>query len=138
MKLQWRRTLVQHIFTEQINSKLPVNEIELRLDMQLSPKLVNWIENNFSIKTVSSYDLFINDEKDEIIFLNTKNKGNVILISKDYDFLGILDRLKPPPKLIWLTMGNCPTKRMKIILEEELMPAIKELLNTSTTFIEIT
>ena len=117
---------------------MQLNEIELWLDMQLSPKLATWIESNFSIKTISSYNLFINDEKDEVIFINAKSKGNVILLSKDQDFLGILDRLKPPPKLIWLTMGNCPNKRMKLILEETLMPAIKELLNTATTFIEIT
>jgi predicted nuclease of predicted toxin-antitoxin system len=116
---------------------MQLNEIELWLDMQLSPKLATWIENNFSIKTISSYSLFINNEQDEVIFLNAKKKGNVILISKDHDFLGILDRLKPPPKLIWLTMGNCPNKTMQKILEQALIPAIKELLKTSTTFIEI-
>ena len=97
---------------------MQLNEIELWLDMQLSPKLAIWIESNFSIKTISSYNLFINDEKDEVIFIKAKEKGNVILLSKDQDFLGILDRLKSPPKLIWLTMGNCPNKKMKLILEE--------------------
>lgn len=116
---------------------MQLNEIELWLEMQLCPKLASWIESNFSIKTISSYSLFINDEKDEVIFIKAKEKGNVIILSKDQDFIGILDRLKPPPKLIWLTMGNCPNKRMKVILEEALMQAIKQLLNKSTTFIEI-
>ena len=51
---------------------MQLNEIELLLDMQLSPKLPGSIKSNFSIKTVSAYDLFINDEKDEVIFLNVK------------------------------------------------------------------
>ncbi len=113
-------------------------EIELWLDMQLSPKLAAWIEASLFIKTISSYNLFINDEDDEVIFSNAKKKGNVILVSKDNDFLGILDRHKPPPKLIWLTMGNCRNSEMKKILEKTLVPAVKELLKTAAAFIEIT
>ena len=115
-----------------------LNEIELWLDMQLSPAIAKWIESKFSIKAISSYDLFINEEKDEIIFLKAKKKGNVILLSKDSDFVEIIYRLKAPPKLIWLTFGNCPNSQLKIILEKNLMPAINELVNNSTTIIEIT
>ena len=117
---------------------MQLNEIELWLDMQLSPILAKWIQNNFGIKTFSSYELFINNEKDEVIFLNAKKKANVILVSKDHDFVDMVDRLQPPPKLIWLTMGNCSNNQMKIILEKTLISAINELLSTPTTIIEIT
>lgn len=117
---------------------MQLNEIELWLDMQLSPALAKWIVNEFGIKAISSYDLFINNEKDEIIFLSAKNKANVIILSKDNDFADLLDRLLPPPKLIWLRMGNCPNSQMKLILKNTLAPAIKELLDTSTILIEIT
>jgi predicted nuclease of predicted toxin-antitoxin system len=117
---------------------MQLNEIELWLDMQLSPALAKWIASEFNIKAISSYDLFINDEKDEIIFLNAKGKRNVIILSKDSDFPDLLDRLLPPPKLIWLRMGNCPNSQMKIILKNTLLPAINELLQTSTILIEIT
>lgn len=117
---------------------MQLNEIELWLDMQLSPALAKWIVSEFNIKAISSYDLFINDEKDEIIFLSAKSKGNVILLSKDSDFPDLLDRLLPPPKLIWLRMGNCPNSQMKIILKNTLLSAIGELLQTSTILIEIT
>lgn len=117
---------------------MQLNEIELWLDMQLSPMLAIWIESNLGIKAISSYDLFINNEKDEVIFLEAKDKGNVILLSKNHAFLDLMYRLQPPPKLIWLTMGNCPNNQMKMILEKTLRPAINELLKTSTTTIEIT
>jgi predicted nuclease of predicted toxin-antitoxin system len=117
---------------------MQLNEIELWLDMQLSPDLAKWIVNEFNIKTISSYDLFINDEKDEIFFISAKNKGNVIILFKDSDFPDLLDRLLPPPKLIWLKMGNCPNSQMKIILRNTLLQAIEELLQTSTILIEIT
>jgi predicted nuclease of predicted toxin-antitoxin system len=117
---------------------MQLNEIELWLDMQLSPALAKWIVSEFQINAISSYELFINNEKDEVIFLNAKNKGNVILLSKDSDFTDLLDRLLPPPKLIWLRMGNCPNSQMKIILKNTLLQAIEELLQTSTILIEIT
>jgi predicted nuclease of predicted toxin-antitoxin system len=114
------------------------NEIELWLDMHLSPALAKWIVSELGIKAISSYELFINNEKDEIIFLSAKRKGNVIILSKDSDFPDLLDRLSPPPKLIWLRMGNSPNSQMKIILKNTLLPAINELLQTSTILIEIT
>ncbi|MEO6722178.1 MAG: DUF5615 family PIN-like protein [Ferruginibacter sp.] len=117
---------------------MQLSEIELWLDMQLSPALAKWIESEFSIKAISSYDLFMNSEKDEVIFLKAKENGKVIILSKDYDFIDIQERLKPPPKLIWLTMGNCSNNQMKIILQRTLLLAVKELINTSTTIVEIT
>ncbi|MBC7866906.1 MAG: DUF5615 family PIN-like protein [Gloeobacteraceae cyanobacterium ES-bin-316] len=114
------------------------NKIELWLDMQLSPALAKWIQVTIGISALSSYDLFLNNEKDEIIFLSAKSKANVILLSKDHDFVDLLDRLQPPPKLIWLTMGNCSNDQMKKILEKTLMPAIQELVTTPTEIIEIT
>ena len=116
---------------------MQLNEIELWLDMQLSPSLAKWIITDLGIKAVSSYDLFINNEKDETIFLNAKIQGNVILLSKDSDFPDLLNRLLPPPKLIWLRMGNCPNSKMKIILANTLLMGINELMHTSTTIIEI-
>lgn len=113
-------------------------EIELWLDMQLSPALAKWIESEYSIRAISSYSLFSKDEKDEVIFLHAKNKGNVILLSKDYDYVDLLSRFQSPPKLIRLSMGNCPNSQMKIILRKALMPAINELLKTKTTIVEIT
>ena len=117
---------------------MQLNEIELWLDMQLSPALAKWMVSDLCINAVSSYDMFINDEKDENIFLSAKTKGNIILLSKDSDFPDLLNRLYPPPKLIWLRMGNCPNSQMKIILKNTLLQALNELLNTSTIMIEIT
>ena len=116
---------------------MQLKEIELWLDMQLSPKLAAWIQKEFSIKTISSYDLFINEERDDIIFAKAKQKGNVILLSKDTDFLLLIERLKSPPKLIWLTMGNCPNKEMKQILSKTLLRALQELIKTSASVVEI-
>jgi predicted nuclease of predicted toxin-antitoxin system len=53
---------------------MQLDQIELWLDMQLSPMLAKWIESSLGIRAISSYDLFINDEKDEVILLKVKEK----------------------------------------------------------------
>ncbi len=63
-----------------------LNQIELWLDMQLSPQLATCITTTFSIKAISSYNLFYNTEKGEFIFLKAKELGNVFILTKDKDF----------------------------------------------------
>ena len=86
---------------------MQLKEIELWLDMQLSPQLAKWIFKTFAIKATSSYVLLYNTTQDEEIFIRAKESGNVIIITKDKDFLDIQARLSPPPKIIFLKMGNC-------------------------------
>lgn len=113
------------------------NQIELWLDMQLSPQLAIWITNGFSVKATSSYTLLFNTEKDEAIFLKAKELGNIIILTKDKDFADIQLRLLPPPKIILLKSGNCSNEKIKSILSEYLLLAIEELLNTNNEMVEI-
>ncbi|CAN5856439.1 hypothetical protein BH20ACI4_BH20ACI4_24240 [soil metagenome] len=43
--------------------------MEIWVDAQLSPAIVFWIENNFSVKAVALRDLGLRDAEDEEIFL---------------------------------------------------------------------
>ena len=63
-----------------------LNQIELGLDMQISSRLATEITTTFSIKAISSFNLFYNTEKDEVIFLKTKELRNVFILTKDKDF----------------------------------------------------
>ena len=114
-----------------------LNQIELWLDMQLSPQLATWITTTFSIKAISSYNLFYNTEKDELIFLKAKELGNVFILTKDKDFAELQARLLIPPKIILLKTGNCSNEKMKRILSKYLLFALEELINTSTEIVEI-
>lgn len=105
--------------------------------MQLSPQLALWITKTFSIKATSSYNLFYNTEKDEIVFLKAKELRNIIILTKDKDFAELQTRLLTSPKVILLKTGNCSNEKMKIILEETLLFALEELINTATEIVEI-
>lgn len=53
----------------------------------VSPQLATWITTTFSIKAISSYNLFCDTGKDEVIFLKAKELGNVFIVTKDKDLL---------------------------------------------------
>lgn len=75
------------------------------IDAQLSPAIASWINENFPVKAFAVRDLDLRDAEDEEIFLAAK-KENAVVITKDRDFVDLIDRLKAPPKIIWLTCGN--------------------------------
>ena len=50
---------------------------------------------------------------DENIFLRASQNENVIIITKDEDFSLLLTRYGAPPKVIWITIGNCTTDALK-------------------------
>jgi predicted nuclease of predicted toxin-antitoxin system len=72
------------------------------IDAQLSPAIAFWIESNFNVKANALRDLRLRDAEDEEIFIAAKN-SNVVVMTKDSDFVSLLDRFGSPPKIIWLT-----------------------------------
>lgn len=75
------------------------------------------------------------DAEDLEIFKAAKAEG-VIFMTKDSDFVDLVDRLDVPPQIIWLTCGNTSNARLKEILSVTLMDAL-ELLATGEKLVEI-
>lgn len=75
------------------------------------------------------------DAEDDEIFQAAREAG-VVVMSKDSDFLNLLDRHGPPPKVIWVTCGNTSSQRMRTILERLPQPAI-EMLEGGEALVEI-
>lgn len=45
-------------------------------------------------------------------------KGAFVIVSKDSDFYSRLVLFGSPPKVIWLRVGNCPTKQIQGLLRD--------------------
>lgn len=97
------------------------------IDAQLSPAIASWISTNFAVRAVAVRDLNLRDAEDVEIFLAAK-KADAIVITKDRDFVDLLDRLGAPPKIIWLTCGNTSNARLKEILTANLADALDILV----------
>lgn len=109
--------------------------MKIWVDAQISPEIAGWIESTFDILTVAIRDLGLRDAEDEEIF-NEAKKADIVVISKDRDFILLLDRFGPPPKIIWLRCGNTSNKRLKKILTLTLKKAV-ELLDFGEILVEI-
>lgn len=88
----------------------------LLCDENLSYRLVKKLEQEFpGIQHVTRLGLGPSPE-DERIFLMARRIGLPLLVTNDLDFLTLIDRLGPPPKLVLLRTGNLSTSRLADLL----------------------
>ena len=105
------------------------------IDAQLSPAIAVWISKIFAVNAVAIRDLGLRDAEDGEIFIAAK-QANAIVLTKDRDFVLLLDKFGIPPQIIWLTCGNTSNARLKEILSKTLAKAI-ELLESGEEIVEI-
>ena len=63
------------------------------------------MDENFRVTAVALRDMGLRDAEDEEIFTAAKGAA-VVVMTKDADFLNLLDRFGTPPQVIWVTCGN--------------------------------
>jgi predicted nuclease of predicted toxin-antitoxin system len=96
------------------------------LDEHLSPLLAPWIEQNFGMECRHVRGLKLAHALDREIF-EAARKVDAVLLTKDADFIAILERLGPPPRILWLTCGNTSNANLKRLLERNLRAATEAL-----------
>jgi predicted nuclease of predicted toxin-antitoxin system len=109
--------------------------MKIWVDAQLSPQIAVWINSEFAVDAVPIRDIGLRDAEDEQIFMAAA-RADAIVLTKDRDFVLLLDRFGPPPQIIWLTCGNTSNEALKKILFETL-PETLELLRTGEQIVEI-
>ena len=87
----------------------------LWLDAHLSPALALWMTSTQGIEAFAVRDLGLRDAKDQEIFLAAREAGAIVM-TKDSDFVAILDHLGSPPQIVWLTIGNTSNAHLREVL----------------------
>lgn len=105
------------------------------IDAHLSPAIATWITNTFGITALALRDLGLRDAEDPEIFEAAKTQG-VIFMTKDSDFVDLVERLGSPPQIIWLTCANTSNARLREILSS-VLPETLELLRSGEKLVEI-
>ena len=106
------------------------------VDSQLSPAVARWITETFGLEAHAVRDLGLRNAKDPEIFRAARQEG-IVVLSKDSDFVDLVERLGPPPKVLWLTCGNTSNTWLKHVLATEL-PRALQLLERGERIVEIT
>ncbi|MBD2428577.1 DUF5615 family PIN-like protein [Phormidium sp. FACHB-1136] len=105
------------------------------VDAHLSPAIVTWITSTFGIEAIALRDLGLRDAEDPEIF-EAARAQNAVVMTKDSDFVDLVERLGSPPPIIWLTCGNTSNAKLREILSETL-PRALELFAAGETLVEI-
>jgi predicted nuclease of predicted toxin-antitoxin system len=100
--------------------------MKIWIDAQLPPTLAIWIRDTFAIQAFSLKDIGLRDAKDIEIF-EAARTSNVIIMTKDSDFVDLVCRLGTPPQIIWLTCGNVTNRNLRQLLNVTLADALEEL-----------
>ena len=109
--------------------------MKIWIDAQMSPAIASWITSNYAVTAVAIRDLGLRDATDKGIF-EAARQENAVVMSKDSDFVLLLDIFGPPPQVIWVTCGNTSNARLKEVLTNTLPKAL-ELLQLGENLVEI-
>jgi predicted nuclease of predicted toxin-antitoxin system len=96
------------------------------VDAQLPPTLANWLTNTFGVEASSLRDIGLRDARDIEIFEAARTL-NVIIMTKDSDFVDLVCRLGTPPQILWLTCGNVTNRNLRQLLTITLPDALERL-----------
>ncbi len=105
------------------------------VDTQLSPALAPWLAEQFRIQAYSVKRLGYRDAADRIIF-EAARAAKAVVITKDGDFVSLLEQHGPPPQVLWVTLGNTSNARMKAVLSKTFARAMS-LLKAGEPLVEI-
>jgi predicted nuclease of predicted toxin-antitoxin system len=105
------------------------------IDAQLSPAIAIWMADTFGVTAIALRELGLRDAEDVEIFAAAKAQG-VIFMTKDSDFVDLVERMDSPPQIIWLTCGNTSNARLREILSL-LLPEALGLLRSGEKLVEI-
>lgn len=117
---------------------MQLNDYLYWIDANLPPKTVFWLSDAFGVNAehVFSLNLLTNGDK-EIFEKARQSSQQIIIITKDEDFVELVLRKKSPPKVIWITAGNLTNDQLKEILIKNLKQAVIKLQNPNEPFVEI-
>ncbi len=106
------------------------------IDAQLPPSLAAWMSAELGVDATAVRDLGLRDAPDRDIFMAAR-AANAAVLTKDADFIALLERFGPPPAVLWVTSGNTSNARMREILAV-VWPRARALLEAGENLVEIT
>ena len=109
--------------------------MKIWIDAQLSPAIAGWIASTFGVEATALRELGLRDATDLEIFWAAR-QASAVVVTKDSDFVDLVNLHGTPPQVLWLTCGNTSNAALKQILATAFSQAIV-LLQTGEKVVEI-
>jgi predicted nuclease of predicted toxin-antitoxin system len=100
--------------------------MKIWIDAQLPPTLANWLIETLGLEASALRDLGLRDAQDMEIF-EAARAENVVIMTKDSDFIDLVCRLGSPPQIFGLTCGNVTNRNLLQLLIATLPDALEQL-----------
>jgi predicted nuclease of predicted toxin-antitoxin system len=105
------------------------------IDAMLPPAMARWCAGQPGVEVHHTFDLGFLHADDEPIWQAARAAGSV-LVSKDSDIRDRVERLGPPPQVVWIVTGNISNRDLRILLAD-LWPRAVELLRAGEPLVEL-
>jgi len=105
------------------------------VDAHISPVVAQWISTELGYPARSVRDLGLRNAKDKDIFAAAR-QASAVVMTKDADFVEMVERLGSPPAVIWLTCGNTSNAALRDLLKKTL-PRAMDLIGKGDKLVEV-
>ena len=105
------------------------------VDAHISPAIAQWVSAELGYPASSVRDVGLRNAKDKDIFA-AAHKANAVVLTKDADFVEMVERPGSPPSVIWLTCGNTSNAALRVLLKGTL-PRAMDLIANGDKLVEI-
>lgn len=107
----------------------------LWIDNQLPPAIAAWMRATTSIECIPVRDLNFERASDSEIF-SAARRANVVVMTKDADFVKLLEERGPPPRVVIVTCGNTSNVRLRHLIQTA-WPTIVAMLDCGEVLVEL-
>lgn len=105
------------------------------VDAQLSPHLAPWLTEHFDVEAFSARRLGLGHAMDREIFAKARDRSAIVM-TKDHDFVRLVEQVGPPPQVLWITAGNTSNAHLKDLFAKTLEQAL-DLIRRGEPVVEI-
>ena len=109
--------------------------MKIWLDAQISPILARWLENRFDVEAEAVRDVGYLEADDMEIFAAAR-EAHAVVMTKDSDFVRLVETQGAPPQVVWVTCGNTSNRHLMSVLGR-VFEEVLELLATGESVVEI-
>ena len=106
------------------------------VDAQLLPALARWLAHEYGVAAVHVEAVELLQADDPVIFEAARAGGASVVVTKDEDFVQLVDRHGPPPQVVWVTCGTVRNAELRRIVLEA-WPRVATLLAAGEPLVEI-
>ena len=106
------------------------------IDAQLPPAVAVWLARGHAVTAKHVLDVGLVAADDSVIFDAARAGGAHVVVTKDEDFVRLLERRGPPPQIVWVTCGNVTNAALRGIVDSA-WPEVARLLDAGEPLVEI-